>query len=395
MSQVDLGSERASAGHLSGRPNWIEIDADAIRGNLAATRQLLAPNTKVFGTLKANAYGFGVVGVAKILAQAGIDAISVSDLGDAIRLREAGIACPIVLYAGYLPSDAVVDAVTRYSIIPTIYDDVSAAAFASRREKPTSFFVKIDVGLERIGIPAEKVGNFVAGVLRAPHLSLAGINTHFNVPAGEATVEAYIRWQAERFRAALASMKAAGIAVPVAVAESTGVFQVSSDLALGAADPGQLLFGLSPDGKPHKVRGVRPALKAIKSRVIQVRGIGRSDHFEIAPFPIRPGMRVGVIPIGMRDRMTHLSAGHVLVNGRHVPILGTPALEYTRIDLTTCPEAKVGDEVVLAGAQGEENISPEEIVTFRKQRRVADLAVAMPHDMRRDYLSSDSPRQPR
>ncbi len=143
-----------------------------------------------------------------------------------------------------------------------------------------------------------------------------------------------------------------------------------------------------PDGKAHKVPGARPALKAIKSRLIQVRDVGREDHFDVAPYPLRAGLRVGIMPIGMRDRITSIAANEVLVSGRRVPILGAPALEYTRVDLTSCPDARVGDEVVLVGAQMDENISIDDVVTFRKQRRGADLTVALPPEMMRRYLSS-------
>jgi alanine racemase len=107
---------------------------------------------------------------------------------------------------------------------------------------------------------------------------------------------------------------------------------------------------------------LRPALRALKTHVIALKELTPRERFaEHAPFPVTAPMRLGVVPIGSADGMLWLHAGRVLVRGRFAPIVGSPSLEHTRIDLTGIPDAAVGDEVVIIGRQGDLEITPAEV----------------------------------
>jgi len=124
----------------------------------------------------------------------------------------------------------------------------------------------------------------------------------------------------------------------------------------------------------------------LKSRLIQVKDVHRTEFLEEAPFKIVPGMPIGIIPIGYSDGMQRLNCGEVLVRGERVPLVGQPALEYTRIDLTRVPRAAIGDEVVIIGRQNAGRISPEEVMAKHSVARVPDLALEVRPSVSRVYL---------
>jgi alanine racemase len=123
-----------------------------------------------------------------------------------------------------------------------------------------------------------------------------------------------------------------------------------------------MLYGIALDGDGPRAAPLRPVLRALKSRLVEVKDIQPRERFAThAPFPVATPMRFGVIPLGAADGLGQLHAGRVLVRGRSAALLASPSLEHTRIDLSEAPEARVGDEVVVIGRQGGAEISPAEV----------------------------------
>src|SRR5262249_19937997 len=188
------------------RPTWFEIDLDAAVENLQTVRRLVGPERKIFAVVKADAYGYGSLELGRAFAEHGADALGVADLADGVRLRRAGLTLPILLYPRTLPAAAadVIDA----GLIPTLttidtaraYDD----AMGPSRDVPLDVFVKVDVGLERLGVPADQAVKLVLAIKELPRLRLAGLCTHLHVPAG--ADPAYVEWQFSRFTAVLAAL---------------------------------------------------------------------------------------------------------------------------------------------------------------------------------------------
>ena len=116
------------------------------------------------------------------------------------------------------------------------------------------------------------------------------------------------------------------------------------------------------------------------------RSAHRDEYLEEAPFAVTQGMRIGIVPIGYSDGVHRMHCGEMLVRGTRVPILGAPSLEYTRVDLTGVPDARVGDEVAIVGRQGEARISPEEVVRKQKAGRVSDIALEVRPTIPRVYI---------
>jgi alanine racemase len=158
-------------------------------------------------------------------------------------------------------------------------------------------------------------------------------------------------------------LEARGVRVPIRLFAASPFVLRFPQTYLNAVDPGRMLYGITFPGETSPVP-LRPTLRALTSHVIAVKELLPRERFAAqAPFPVTAPMRLGVIPMGSADGLMWLHVGHVLVRGRAAPILATPSLEHTRIDLTDVPDARVGDEVVIIGRQGDLEITPAEVAS--------------------------------
>jgi alanine racemase len=339
------------------RPTVLEIDLGAAAANTRAVRQMVGPERRIFAVVKADGYGHGAAELGAVFLANGADALAVADLGEGIRLRQRGITAPILVYPNSLP-EAAPDALA-HGLIPTLVDLDSARAYAEAAAGPCEVFVKIDVGLERLGVPAEQAVKTITAMLELPRLRLAGLCAHPHAP--DHADPAYAEWQLGRFTAVVDELEARGVRVPVRLLASSPFVLRFPQTYLNAVDPGRMLYGITMPGEISAIP-LRPTLRALTTRVIALKEILPRERFaELAPFPVAAPMRLGVIPMGLADGLAWLNAGRVLVRGVAAPIVTGPNLEHTRIDLTGVPEARVGDEVVIIGRQGEAEITAAEV----------------------------------
>lgn len=340
------------------RPNILEIDLDAAAENIQAVRQLVGPERKIFAVVKADGYGHGAAEVGAVFIAHGADALAVADLPEGIRLRKRGITAPILVYPNSLPEAA--HETIRHGLVPALVDLASAQAYADAAAGPCDVFAMIDVGYERLGVPAEQATKFIAAMLELPHLRLAGICARGHAQGSD---PAYAEWQLSRFTAVVDELEARGVSVPIRLLAASPFVIRFPQTYLNAVDPGRMLYGITYPGETSPVP-LRPTLRALTTCVIALKDLMPRERFaELAPFPVTAPMRLGVIPIGSADGLTRLHAGRVLVRGRVVPIVGSPSLEHTRIDLTEVQDARVGDEVVIIGRQGDAEITVAEVAT--------------------------------
>jgi alanine racemase len=338
------------------RPNILEIDLDAAEANIRAVRQLVGPERKIFAVVKADGYGHGAAEVGAVFVAHGADALAVADLSEGIRLRKRGIAAPILVYPNSL-SEAAHETIS-HGLIPVLVDLASAQAYAAAAAGTCDVFVNIDVGYERLGVPAEQAAKFIITMLELPHLRLAGICARGHAQGNDPT---YAEWQLGRFTAVVDELEAHGVSVPLRLLAASPFIIRFPQTYLNAVDPGRMLYGITYHGETPPIP-LRPTFRSLTTCVIAVKELMPRERFaELAPFPVTAPMRLGVIPIGSADGLTWLHAGRVLVRGRAVPIVASPSLENTRIDLTNVPDARVGDEVVIIGRQGDAEITVAEV----------------------------------
>ncbi len=366
------------------RPSWVEIDLEAPAENLRAVRRLVGADRKIFAVLKADAYGFGAREMADVFVRSGADALAFADLADAVWMRRQGAALPILVFPNALPNAAA--EIIAHGLVPTLTSLDEAQQYAvAARDRPCEVFVKVDAGLERLGVPAEQAVTVIAAIAALPGLRLGGVCTHLHASAN--TAPGYVDWQFARFSGVLDGLAAAGVDVPVKLAASSPLVMQHRDTYLTAVDPGSMLYGVPQTFAAPPPVPLRPALRALKACLIQVKDLAPRDRFAAeAPFPVPAPMRFGIVPMGAADGLAGLHVGRALVRGRAVPILAGPSLEHTRVDLTAVPEARVGDEVVLLGRQGHEEITPAEVAA-RHKLSPHGVALAVRERVARVYVS--------
>src|SRR5438094_6432114 len=339
------------------RPTTLEIDLDAAAANIRAVRRMVGPERKIFAVIKADGYGHGAAEMGEVFVAHGADALAVADLGEGIRLRRRGITAPVLVYPNSLPSAAA--ETLAHDLVPALVDLEGAQAYAAVATGPCDVFVKIDVGLERLGVPAEQAVKTIAAMLELPHLRLAGLCAHPHAP--DDGDPAYAEWQLGRFTGVVDELEARGVRVPIRLFAASPFVLRFPQTYLNAVDPGRMLYGITFPGETSPVK-LQPTLRALTTRVIALKELLPRERFaEVAPFPVTVPMRLGVVPMGSADGLPWLHAGRVLVRGRSAPLVGAPSLEHTRIDLTGVPDARVGDEVVIIGRQGDTEITVAEV----------------------------------
>jgi alanine racemase len=366
------------------RPTALEVDLDAAAQNVRAVRGLVGPARKIFAVVKADGYGFGAAEMGAVFVRHGADWLAVADVTEGIRLRARGIAAPILVYPNSLPDAA--GETLAHGLVPTLVDLEGARAYSAAATGPCEAFVKVDVGLERLGVPAEQAVKMVLAMLELPHLRLGGLCAH---PHAEVDGDpAYADWQLGRFTGVVDELEARGARVPVRLLAASPFVLRFPHTYLNAVDPGRMLYGITFPGETPPVP-LRSALRALTTRVIAVKELAPRERFaELAPFPVTTPLRLGVVPMGSADGLRWLHAGHVLVRGRAVPLIGSPSLEHTRIDLTSVADAAVGDEVVIIGRQGDLEITPAEVAA-RHGLGLHHIATTVGPRVARVYRSGD------
>ena len=333
------------------RPTRIRVDLDALTHNLRALRA--HAGVPVMAIVKANAYGHGLVPVGRHLQAQGVERLGVAFLEEGIALRRAGVTVPILVMGGIFGPQAAAliahDLEITVSSLDKLRQVEAAAAAAARR---AAVHLKIDTGMERIGVHSANAGPFIEAAVASRHCEIRGVYSHLasaDDPASPATAR-----QLERFLAACAHFARLGAPMPVRhLANSGGVLHFPST-ALDMVRPGIALYGVLPDPASRAPVALRPAL-SLRSQVV---------YFKVVPAgqPVSYGgtwapatdTRVITIPIGYGDGWPRAlsSRGEVLVRGERRPIVGRICMDQFMVDLGPDGTAYNEDEVVLIGTQG-------------------------------------------
>ena len=232
-----------------------------------------------------------------------------------------------------------------------------------RTAAPLDAFAKIDVGLFRGGALPREALALLRRIADSNVLGLAGAYAHLH-GYDPADGDDYAAWQFDNFQAVMREAASRRIHVPVRMVASTSVVLQHPEMDLNGVDPGGMLYGLKPAPVPSRDLPMRPAVRAFKSRLILTKWIEPDDAGGFTgPFAVSERRRIGVLPLGWGDGVPRRIPGQAvaLTGGRRVPVVGPVHLEHMRIDLTDVPDAKVGDEVVFLGTQGEETITIEQL----------------------------------
>ena len=339
---------------------WVKIDLSAIEANIDAVGA--KANVPVMAVIKADAYGHGAVPIARLLEKK-CAFFGVSSMLEAMELRSAGIRLPILIL-GATPDDAYPLAV-REDIRPAIFTWESACALsraAAAQGKTARLHFAVDTGMSRIGLQVtEEAADLCARIAALPGLVCEGLFSHFATADETALTRA--RAQAARFADFDAMLKARGLKIPIRhLNNSAGVMNFSEHYDMVRS--GIVTYGLYPSEEVNPGDlPLRPALSWY-SRVTHVKTLpaGREISYG-GTFVTTRDTRVATVAVGYADGYRRSLSGrfYVLIRGRKAPILGRVCMDQLMVDVTDIPDAAAGDTVTLAGRDGKERITIEEL----------------------------------
>ena len=340
------------------RPTWLEIDLAAIGHNVSQLARR-ADGAELMVVLKADAYGHGALQVAHTALRNGASRLGVACVPEARTLRAAGIRAP-VLVLGYTPGWQGREAV-GLDLTLAVFDLDTARALghaARALDARVGVHVKVDTGMHRLGVHPEGVVGFVEELRAVDGLDVTGLFTHFAC-ADDLSADgvAVTDRQLASFREVIARLDTAGLLPPLVHAANSAGLLGREDARFDLVRPGIAVYGLPP-GPDLPATGLRPAL-AWKSQVAQVHALdaGSSVGYGHTWTADRPS-RVATVPVGYADGFRRAPATwrHVLVRGRPAPVVGRVSMDQVSIDVTDVPGVRRGDEVVLIGRQGTEEL---------------------------------------
>lgn len=331
---------------------WVEIDRAALRHNANVARERIG-KAEMLAVVKANAYGHGMIGVAEALAN-DVQLFGVANLEEALALREK-VKHPIITLSPTLPHERPI--VVECGIIPTISGVEEAEAFA--KHGPTSVNFKIDTGNGRMGAVENEAVDVFKRVVAVPNIQVHSVSTHMPVSNEDAE---YTRDELVRFGKIVDQLRnevSGGYKVHVLQSAGTLAF---NERPYDIVRAGVILYGISP--LPEFQNLLKPAM-TWKTRIGLIRDVPKGWSIAYGRTFITPRpMRVATLTAGYADGFPrHLSnqGAEMLVRGKRCALLGRVTMDLMVIDVSHIKDAEVGDEVVLMGKQGDEEIPCEEL----------------------------------
>jgi len=354
------------------RQVWAEIDMSAFDHNVKQIKaQMQCP--KMIGVIKANGYGHGATECAKVLKYNGVENYAVATLEEAINLREDGIDGNIVIL-GLTPIQCV-DTVVEYDLIPGVmhYDYVKALSdeVMAQGAEPARVLFGLDTGMGRVGfrVFTEEERDYAVEQYKKfaelPGINIAGVITHFST-ADEEQRE-YTEMQISNYKAFFDKLNAAGFN-PKKICANSASIMVYPEIHFDACRPGIILYGLAPSGYlKGKVLDLKPVM-TVKAEIVNLKTVpaGTSVSYGRKFTSTEKETKIATIGLGYADGYSRLNSGKisVLVGGIKCPVVGNICMDQCMVDVSAVPDVKLGDEVVVLGKQGDQEISADDLAAI-------------------------------
>lgn len=354
---------------------WAVIDLDAIKQNIENIKKYVGKQTKIMGVVKGNGYGHDAVEVSTIILENGADQLAVARIEEAIILRKSGIKAPILVLTPALEEQ--LKLFFEYNIMVTINELKSLYILnnlARNLNKKIKVHIKIDTGMHRLGISPFELKKYFLELLKLSYVKIVGIFSHFST-ADESNKE-YSYKQFNLFLDTTDFIRSTKIKdVPCFHIANSGAILDLPKTWLDMVRPGCILYGLYPSMEVEKKIDIFPAL-SLNSRVYSIKKIKTGSFVGYGrDYLTTTDTIVATIPVGYADGYSRLfsNSGTILIQGQQVPVIGRVCMDQTMIDISSIKDVNVGEQVVLLGTQGEENISAIDIAL--KLNTIADEVV--------------------
>ena len=346
------------------RDTRAQVFLENIRSVVRDIRTAAGDSVSVMAVVKADAYGHGAVRVARAALDAGASSLAVAYPQEALELRDAGIDAH-TLVMGLLPAvnpDAV-DTIVATGAAQAVADRDAPKALGARASanRPVPVHVKVDTGMGRIGIRPEEALSYIEYLTSIPGITVEGIFTHF--PSADESDLSFTDGQIASFTDLLQTLEGSGIRIPFRhMANSAGIL-ACKDSYVNMVRPGIMLYGLYPSHDVEQSIPLSPALRWVSAvRFLKEVPPGTPISYGRTFVTPRPSV-IATLPVGYADGYNRLlsNRGCVLVRGKRAPVVGRVCMDMTMIDVTDIDNVAVGDEVVLIGAQGDDEITADEM----------------------------------
>jgi alanine racemase len=343
------------------RPTTAEIDLGALRHNLRAIRRVIGPGVGVCAVVKANAYGHGIVRVALELERDGVEFLGVNTTEEGLELREAGVSARILVMGGVFADAHRLVARERLTPIVCRRDDLEAFSRAAG-DRPFPLHLKFDTGMGRLGFWPSEVDAVLAICAGFPNLRVEGVLTHL-ASAEMSGREEEVRAQLARFAGVREALTRNGQSPRYLHAANSAGLTRFPEARLSLVRPGLLLYGAVPSSELGVEIDLRPVMH-VRTEVVHLRDVPEDHGISYGRrFVTGRPSRIATLPIGYADGIPRRFSpgGEVLVRGHRAPVVGAVCMDMLMVDVTDIPGVCRGDEVVLLGRQGAEELRAEDL----------------------------------
>ncbi|WP_156290043.1 alanine racemase [Oceanobacillus salinisoli] len=347
------------------RDTWAEISLDAIKDNVKAFKNHIQSNTKFMAVIKADGYGHGAIEIAREALDAGADYLAVALLDEAIRLRHAQIDAPLLVlgYTGISSVEALEDAIDRDITLTVFTEDVARKIVetADKRKKAARVHIKVDSGMNRIGIKEKEKVLELAQILQSEYVHIEGIFTHF--ADADNTDSAYTEKQFEQFLKVTRFLEDHGIDIPIKHCCNSAGTIAYPQMHLDMVRVGISLYGLYPSEHLRENITLKQVMSfRTKPVLIKTVDAGEPISYGCTYIP-ESKVKVATIPVGYADGFTRAlsNKGNVTVNGKRAPIVGRICMDQSMIDVSDIKDVNEENVFTIFGDPGDGFISLAEV----------------------------------
>ncbi|ASK64390.1 alanine racemase [Virgibacillus phasianinus] len=366
-------------------PTVAEVDLTAFKENTQKLKKHVE-KSMLLAVVKTNAYGHGIIPIGHEAVNAGADRLGVTTVEEGAMLRESGISAPIHILSSVIPEQAV--DIVSYRLTASISSRKLARAIseeATKQGQHIPVHLKLDTGLHRFGVDPHDVVDFCNTCYHLQGLYWEGIYTHFS-SADEGDWQ-LTEQQYTLFMETVIKLNKQGFNFPVRHVGGSTITIERKDMHLEMVRPGLALFGYHPVQRQQGIIKLKPVMK-IKSQLLHVREIPANTPVGYGgSYVTSTKEKIAIVPIGHGDGYQRLlsNKGEMLVKGKRVKIVGTISLDQTLINVTGIPDISSGDEVILLGRQGDEEISARDIANWIHSV-VDEVLASLMERVRREYV---------
>lgn len=383
--ELDMISE------LDRRWSWIEINLDALKGNIRAIRETLDPETMFMAVVKADGYGHGAVPCAKAAINAGADYIGVATIDEAMEIRQAGIDAPLLILSE--PPLTSIPLLLGYNIMPSVATVDFALKYAEAADSigaTAPYHLKINTGMNRVGVRYDAILDFLQTISFHRALRLVGTFTHFATADEPDTME--FNLQKRRFEEALATMRAAGFDPGIVHAANSAAALRYKDVQYDMVRLGLAMYGYYPSPETFGAVNLMPAM-SIKARITQINQVPVGEGVSYGLLHRSNGFgKICTVPIGYADGLNRDLSGRIdfIKDGKLYPQVGNICMDQCMFEMDERTrygigklEPHIGDEVIIVGEEGDAFVTID---------RMAEMLGTIPYEVMISFGNSRMPK---